>query len=143
MINVFTYGSLMFDRVWSSVVDGSYRKTEALLNGYVRKAVKGEVYPAICPSASHSEVQGIVYYNVTPADLGRLDVFEGELYCRKTVKVVAVDTGRIFAETYVLKEEHYPISSHLEWSAEKFEKKDIHRFIESYFESYRKALGEF
>ena len=143
MINVFTYGSLMFDQVWSQVVDGNYRNAEALLKGYERKALKGEIYPAICPSTDYSEVQGIVYFNVSPADLARLDVFEGEYYYRKSKQVVTHDKNMVPAEAYVLKEKFYPVLSNFKWDAQQFAKTDIHHFIENYFEGYRNALEEF
>ena len=78
MVSVFTYGSLMFDPVWSRVVAGSYERCEAILQGYDRKAVRGETYPVLMPSSALSQVQGVVYCNVSSADLARLDHFEGE-----------------------------------------------------------------
>ena len=132
MVNIFTYGSLMFDRVWSLVVDGNYRKKGAVLTGYDRKGVKGEVYPAIYPSSPHSRVKGIVYMDVTEADLAKLDIFEGECYFRKSEKVITENNRTISAEIYVLKEEYYPIMSNLEWNAAKFEKIDIHHFLADY-----------
>jgi len=132
MINIFTYGSLMFDRVWSLVVDGTYRKTEAVLTGFDRKGIKGEVYPAIYPSSTHSRVRGIVYKDITEADLGKLDIFEGEYYFRKSEKVITKDNGIIPAEIYVLKEEYYTLISNLDWNAANFKKIDIHHFLADY-----------
>ena len=122
----------MFDRVWTLVVDENYRKTEAVLTGYDRKAVKGEVYPAIYPSSMHSQVEGIVYVDVIDADLTKLDIFEGEYYFRRSEKVTTKNNNIISAEIYVLKEEYYPVISNLEWNAAKFEKTDIHHFLADY-----------
>jgi len=122
----------MFDRVWSLVVDGNYRKTEAVLTGYERKGVKGEVYPAIYPSSTHSQVRGIVYMDIIEADVGKLDIFEGEYYFRKSAKVITKNNRIIPVEVYVLKEEYYPVISHRDWNAAKFEKIDIHHFLTDY-----------
>ena len=132
MVNIFTYGSLMFDRVWSLIVVENYRKTNAILTGYDRKGVKGEVYPAIYPSSPHSQVKGIVYMDIIEADLAKLDIFEGEYYFRKSEKVTTKNNNIISAEIYVLKEEYYPLISNLEWNAAKFEKIDIHHFLADY-----------
>jgi gamma-glutamylcyclotransferase (GGCT)/AIG2-like uncharacterized protein YtfP len=132
MNNIFTYGSLMFDRIWTRIVDGNYRKTEAVLSGYDRKGVKGEVYPAIYPSSIHSQIQGIVYLEVSAADLAKVDIFEGEYYYRKIEKVLTLDNRRVTAGVYVLKEEYYPLISHWEWDAVQFEKSSIHHFLADY-----------
>jgi gamma-glutamylcyclotransferase (GGCT)/AIG2-like uncharacterized protein YtfP len=138
MSNVFTYGSLMFDRVWSEVVEGSYDRVESLLQGYERKSVRNEDYPVIVPSSPHSQVQGIVYYDVSTADLTRLDRFEGGYYFRKTVEVLTVDKIKLEAEVYILKEEYYSIISFREWDPDHFCATGIHIFLKHYMENYKK-----
>jgi gamma-glutamylcyclotransferase (GGCT)/AIG2-like uncharacterized protein YtfP len=132
MVNIFTYGSLMFDRIWSLVVDGTYLKAEAVLKGYDRKGIKGKEYPAIFPAAIHSQVSGLVYFSVSSADIAKLDIFEGEYYYRKTEEVVISAKNMVAAEVFVLKEEYYPIISPQDWDAEQFRTKGIHRFIDNY-----------
>ena len=135
MIHIFTYGSLMFDPVWSRVVAGNYDRCEAVLYGYERKGVRGEVYPVLVPSSMYSQVQGIVYFDVSASDLSRLDRFEGEYYLRKTEQVVTENKKSIPAEVYVLKEEYYSIISHNEWDAADFSTTGIQFFINSYLET--------
>jgi len=132
MPNVFTYGSLMFAPVWSRVVVSSYDRCEAILPGYDRIGVRDEVYPVIIPSAFHSQVEGIVYLDVSTSDLGRLDQFEGEYYFRKTEQVITFDIAKLPAEVYVLKEEYYAILSHREWDPVHFSTTGIHFFMHSY-----------
>jgi len=129
MTHVFTYGSLMFDTVWSRVVADSYDRSEAILQGYDRKGVLGEVYPVIVPSSASSRVEGIVYRDVSLADLARLDQFEGEYYFRKTALVVTEEMETLAAEIYVLKEEYYTIISPREWDLDYFSTTGIHYFI--------------
>lgn len=135
MPNVFTYGSLMFDPVWSGVVNGSYDRYEAILQGYERKGVRGEVYPVIVPSPAPSQVQGIVYLDVSSSDMARLDLFEGEYYFRKTEQVVTLDMTILPVEIYVLKEEYYAVIAPDEWDAEYFSTTGIHLFMQSYMNS--------
>ena len=131
MPHVFTYGSLMFDPVWSRVVAGRYEKFGATLRGYERKGVRGEVYPVVVPGGAESHVRGIVYLDVSTADLARLDRFEGESYFRKAEQV---DAGKTVlpAEVYVLKEEYYGVLSPQEWDPEAFRASGIHAFLRAF-----------
>jgi len=138
MPNIFTYGSLMFDQVWCRVVKGDYERCEAVLQGYDRKCVRGEVYPALFPSAPQSQVQGIVYLDISAADLGSLDRFEGDYYFRKTEQVNTREAGIVSAEVYVLKEEYYSILSHQDWDPEYFSSHGIHYFIHSYMNTEKR-----
>lgn len=135
MVHVFTYGSLMFDAVWSKVVKGSYDRSEAILQGYDRKGVRNEVFPVIVPSAPASQVQGIVYLDVAASDLARLDEFEGEYYFRKTEQVITPDLEVMPAEVYILKEEYYAVISPTEWDPVHFSTTGIHHFIHRYMGS--------
>lgn len=132
MFSVFTYGSLMFEPVWSRVVAGSYERYEAILQGYDRKAVRGEIYPVLIPSSMLSQVQGIVYCDVSSADLARLDHFEGQYYFRKTEQISLEGKKTFHAEIYVLKEEYYNIISHKEWDPVHFCTTGIHFFLQNY-----------
>jgi len=129
MVNVFTYGSLMFAPVWSRVVANSYEKFKAILQGYDRKAVQGETYPVIIPSSPTSQVEGIVYLNISLSDLARLDHFEGKYYFRKTEQIFAEGKNTFPAEVYVLKEEYYGIMSLKEWDPVHFSTTGIHFFL--------------
>ena len=135
MVNVFTYGSLMFDPVWSRVVAPGHDRCEAILTGYDRKAVRGEVYPVIVPSSTCSQVQGLVYLDVSVPDLARLDRFEGEYYFRKTEQVVTLNKTILPAEIYVLKEEYYAIISTREWDPVHFSTTGIHSFMHRYIKT--------
>jgi gamma-glutamylcyclotransferase (GGCT)/AIG2-like uncharacterized protein YtfP len=135
MVNVFTYGSLMFNPVWSRVVAGSYERCEGLLQGYDRKAVRGEIYPVLIPSSPPSLVQGIIYFNVSSSDLARLDHFEGEYYVRKTEQIITESKEIFPAEVYVLKEEYYAIISLKAWDPVHFSTTGIHFFIHRYMET--------
>ncbi|MGI4849382.1 MAG: gamma-glutamylcyclotransferase family protein [Janthinobacterium lividum] len=97
---VFTYGSLMFPRVWQNVVRGSYRASNAHVKEHGRFAVHGEKYPGmvLLPGSS---VDGVLYHDLDDADLLRLDRFEGSEYRRDTVIATLEDGQQIEADTYI------------------------------------------
>lgn len=98
--NVFTYGSLMFAEVWQPLVGGRYASEPAVLAGYRRFAVPGATYPGIV-AAPGRQVPGLLYRDVGPDDLARLDLFEGSEYRRDALPVALADGSMLVAETYV------------------------------------------
>ena len=98
--HVFTYGSLMFAPVWERVVGGRYRSIAATLTGYERLAITGETYPGIVEATSGT-VAGVLYHDVSDADLQALDDFEGIDYRRCSIAVATPDGMSMPAQTYV------------------------------------------
>ena len=98
--HVFTYGSLMFAPVWERVVSGRYRGLAAALAGYRRLAIVGETYPGIVEATS-DKVAGVLYCDVSDADLQALDDFEGIDYRRSSISVTTSDGMVMPAQTYV------------------------------------------
>lgn len=132
MHNIFTYGSLMFDRVWARVVKGHYATTPATLHGYQRLAVKGEDYPVAIPAAPASSISGILYLGINAADLARLDAFEGDYYLRLPTPVIMASGQTRLAETYILKPSYRHIAETFTWDVDKFRTSGIERFIARY-----------
>lgn len=137
MKHVFTYGSLMFAPVWEQIVTRPYRSDEAHLAGYRRLAVHRQDYPVIKPQTG-AGVAGVLYFDVSPPDLARLDAFEGEYYRRTSVNVVlsadpANPGGAQFtAEAYVLRPAFYAIATGKEWDPDRFAREGIKRFVARY-----------
>ncbi len=127
-MNVFTYGSLMFDQVWRRVVSGSYRRAEAALAGHHRRAVRGETYPGVI-AAPGGSVEGVVYFDVTESDLARLDDFEGDPYERRSV-MLAVAGEPIPAEVYLIRDPELLESD--SWDVAGFERSGIFEFLANY-----------
>lgn len=132
MPNIFTYGTLMFEEIWSQVVTGKYKKLSAILAGYDRKMASGEHFPVLFPHAPSSQIKGFVYLNISDADLKKLDYFEGEYYFRKPVEVQILESGSLPAVVYVLKEEYYPLISHQDWDPEYFRAHGLNFFGNRY-----------
>jgi len=82
--DVLTYGSLMFDPVWSAVVTGQYSSRRVRVDGWQRYVIPGEDYPGAVVSAG-SSMEAILWEGVDAEDLARLDAFEGDQYERVPV----------------------------------------------------------
>lgn len=126
MAHIFTYGSLMFKEVWDSLVLGKYTSEPAHLEGYARRCVKNEEYPVIFQA--DESVHGMLYYDVKPHDVERLDAFEGEYYVRKSVRL----HNGIDAQAYVLKKEYFEIIDDKPWDEKAFAQEGIKRFCTTY-----------
>lgn len=131
-MNVFTYGSLMFEKVWKQVVLGDYKSSTGTLHGYRRRCIKNETYPVAFEGNCFERIWGRVYFDITPQDLQRLDAFEGEQYERLSKDIVLDDGKSIKADVYILKEEYYDQIEDTPWDVEWFEHVGIEQFIEKY-----------
>lgn len=126
LVNVFTYGSLMFAPVWERVVSGRYHSVPAQLFGHARYAVREESYPGMVPETAGA-VAGLLYYHVRPHDVAALDLFEGSDYRRDTVQVLLADGSLVEAQTYIyLRPE---LLTREPWRPEAFA---MQRFLRSY-----------
>lgn len=125
--HVFVYGSLMYLPVWSQVVQGVYACENAVAMGFQRHAVPNETYPGMVRNPA-AQVQGIVWLDVSPQDLQRLDAFEGVEYQRETIEINLNKNGSsIQAGTYLWRD---PATlSETLWSVASFESDGMQAFL--------------
>ncbi|MBN1995232.1 MAG: gamma-glutamylcyclotransferase [Anaerolineae bacterium] len=128
-MNVFTYGSLMYHRVWSRVVAATYPQKSGAVYGFQRLRVKNEPYPGLIKG--NDVVDGIIYFGVTTADLARLDKFEGRLYKRVEVEVTGADGEQAPAWVYVIRDEFRELLDG-PWSKTEFEQEGLAEFEARY-----------
>jgi len=131
-MNLFTYGSLMFDEVWSQLVHRDYVKRSARLHGFARRRVQGDVYPVIVRSHKGDWVDGVVYFDIDSDDLTRLDLFEAEPYDRQTHIVVVEGCEQHKADAYVLKDAYRHMMHDCEWDPQWFQREALPIFIGNY-----------
>jgi gamma-glutamylcyclotransferase (GGCT)/AIG2-like uncharacterized protein YtfP len=98
---LFAYGTLIFPEVLRAVTGRSLAPIAATLDGFRRRGVIGEIFPAIVAGAADDRVEGVVYAGLEERDWGRLDRFEGELYERRRVTLRCEGRG-LLAHAYVL-----------------------------------------
>ncbi len=127
--NVFTYGSLMFAPVWSSVVRGHYRPAPACIHGFRRVCVSGHEHPALIIAPGAAALQGVMYFDVDAADLARLDHFETVNYARVSVAATIAGTAHI-ADAYLAL--HMDELSDEDWDPAAFEREGLRRFLATY-----------
>ena len=131
-LHIFTYGSLMFQRVWSSLVSDQYDQRDAILHGYVRKRVQSETYPAALQGETHDKIRGKVYLDVNEADIKKLDAFEGVYYQQRIVELELADNSRLAACIYVFKDEYRHLATEQDWDPDWFAKVGIESFMQQY-----------
>lgn len=131
LTHLFAYGTLMCEDIMEEVSGLRLEHVPGILCGYSRRAVKGEYYPAIMPDKEES-VDGVLYRNVPASAWDRLDRFEGEMYERRSVRILLADGSTVFAAVYVTKPE---FRGHLEaakWDFDGFLKRGKILFQERY-----------
>lgn len=126
-LDVFTYGSLMFDAVWTRVVHAPCDSVPARLSGFRRQALRDAPYPALL-SEPGASVTGRLWRAVPQADLVRLDRFEGAEYRRITVEV-ETPAGRQSAQVYLWLDAARLVEA--DWDPERFAREDLAAFLAS------------
>jgi gamma-glutamylcyclotransferase (GGCT)/AIG2-like uncharacterized protein YtfP len=102
--HLFVYGTLLFPAVVRAVVGRDLAAPlPASLDGFARRRVIGEIFPALVPEPAE-RVEGLLYRGLDATTWRRLDDFEGELYERRAVPVTAAAAGApSTAYVYVLR----------------------------------------
>ncbi len=129
IMEVFTYGTLMFEAVWLRVTGVRRRGTPARITGFCRRRVRGEVYPALVRAEAGEELQGILYSGVSPEELDRLDRFEGDCY-RRILVTCRLDAGNtVEAHAFLFTEGHEELLAEEEWDAPLFYARHLGQFL--------------
>lgn len=131
-MNIFTYGTLMYDAVWQRVIGVDYEKVQARIHGYRRRAIAGEAYPALIPGEENEVVDGVLHIAVKAADVDRLDRFEGDYYRRIRLHCRLADGRLIEAAGYRFKDKFQHMVEDRPWDIPAFESSGINRFLSSY-----------
>jgi gamma-glutamylcyclotransferase (GGCT)/AIG2-like uncharacterized protein YtfP len=119
-MHVFTYGSLMFPEVWSTVVGREFDTIEGTAAGYAIYRVRDAVFPAIIAASDGSTVRGLVYLDVDADSIARLDRFEDEFYERLEVTISCADGQERRASAYVVPPKNVHVVTAEPWTAEWF-----------------------
>ncbi len=139
MTHVFTYGSLMFDTVWQAVVKQAYSSERYTIKGFERRALRDADFPAAIYNTRES-IYGRLYYNVSDADIQRLDYFESGFYHLHREPMQAPDNsprlerGKATTEIaiYILKPEYNSSLLAHDWNEEYFREAHLQKFLSNY-----------
>jgi gamma-glutamylcyclotransferase (GGCT)/AIG2-like uncharacterized protein YtfP len=121
----------MSSEIMDAVTGFQLSAADAVLRGFRRNRLRGELYPAITAS-SDAMVEGVVYDNVPEEAWERLDQFEGDIYSRRVVTVEMEDGSFRPAQTYVLRPEFEGRLSEESWSLREFLRSGKARFESHY-----------
>ena len=149
----FFYGTLMAPPVLHRVIWGSQTPPTAahasllsirpaILHAHQRRKVRHADYPAIVPSSPESEVRGTLVEGLTDGDIWRLDIFEGDEYERRDVRVRVLEAkGRagdsehtdvlgeeVQAQTYIWTAGEGRLETE-EWDFDHFVKEKMSRWV--------------
>jgi gamma-glutamylcyclotransferase (GGCT)/AIG2-like uncharacterized protein YtfP len=131
MANYFAYGTLMSLDIMLEVSNTIPSHAPGRLDNYLRRPVRGELYPGIIPYPD-AVVEGMVYFNVPDSVWQKLDRFEGEMYTRETVNVALNDGTDIEAFVYVVKQQFADRLEPAEWSFMEFLQNGKAPFLKTY-----------
>ena len=126
--NLFAYGTLRHQKIFSLVAGEHGVAFFALLPNYQAWTLKGQIYPGPAPCAE-DQVLGTLYCDLSEYQWGLLDYFEGEFYWKVEINVRVEDRSRN-ALTYLLKPDYYGMLSARRWDYEHFLEADFKRFID-------------
>jgi gamma-glutamylcyclotransferase (GGCT)/AIG2-like uncharacterized protein YtfP len=129
VMNIFTYGSLMFPVVWQKVVRHEYQSTVASVHGFRRVCVRDGDYPALVLAPRAEPIYGRLYLSVSADDVARLDSFETNEYERVTV-VATVNGAALATQAYLAANVATVMPT--EWDAAAFETTGLARFLATY-----------
>lgn len=145
-LNLFVYGTLMFEEVLLALLDAVLPSAPASISGYSRVAIqRGEGLakgPVIFPSEG-SVVNGRVLINVGPDAKRVIDKFEDAASGYQLTEVCATldDGEKVTAFTYVGTEELTPLISG-DWTAEEFRRDFLDHYLTERIPKLRNMWGE-
>lgn len=127
---VFAYGTLMFPEIAASVTGERTPHERARLPDHARHALRRRIHPGAVHRPGHS-IDGVVYHDLTPAALTRIDDFEDPLYRRHRVTVIAGEHAReCEALVYLLRPRWQALLLPHDWCPETFRRHWHARFLE-------------
>ena len=130
-MHIFSYGSLMVASVMEAVTGSRFASQNAVLHGYARFRLEGATYPGLIPQEG-ATTDGVLYLDVDPSSLARLDAFEGTFYDRVRVETETVEGERLEAEVYVVTPHHRHRLSAKAWHLDDFRRDHLEAFLASY-----------
>jgi gamma-glutamylcyclotransferase (GGCT)/AIG2-like uncharacterized protein YtfP len=129
-INLFVYGSLMYEQVWRKLITGEFERRAAHLSGFRRLKIKDEDYPGLIRGIG--TVHGVVWLGLDNQALKRIDDFEASFYRRISGVVIDEAGVEILAEFFVIKESDRSVLEEAEWDPVEFERHGLSHFLSSY-----------
>ncbi len=123
---LFAYGMLMFPAVIKSVIGRIPDSRPAVIKGYRRLEVTGELFPGLIRENLES-VEGLVYVSITRDEWGRLTAFEDQFYELQEVTVECLGTNAS-ALAYIVPSSRKSLLSDKTWNPDFFRENHLAGF---------------
>ena len=124
---MFAYGSLCFPELVEALLGLAVEPEPARLEGWQRVGVRGASYPGL-RAALGASTEGVLYRNLGPEELARLDAFEGELYERRSL-IVQAGGAAVAAEVWVVRPSLLHRLGDEPWSPAGFASAHLHEWV--------------
>ncbi len=128
-MNVFAYGSLMFDEVWLGVVGRMVPSVTASLENFEAWKIAGEPFPGMAPASGH-RVTGRVWSGISQIELDRLDAFESGIYDRQPVFVRTAVDPSLQCWAYVVQPGFQTLLLPEPWDRDEFRRLHLATFLD-------------
>ena len=126
-VALFAYGTLMLPEVMHALVGRRVDGVSAILNGYIRRRIRGESFPGIVQG--EGSVTGIVYAGIDVEELERLDDFESDFYDRVDLSdAISADCAAPVLG-YVVAPRYRELMSNEDWDLEHFRRVHLQRYV--------------
>lgn len=145
--NVFVYGTLMYPEVLRALIKRVPEHQKAIIHGFQRYGIRGQVFPAIIHSSSQAAVQGILLYRLTPDEMDVFDEFEGDEYYKVSVEAMPLvedNAAPSNASVYVWQDSLRSLLLESPWDPEAFREKHLQPYVgmcEQFSEELRAQKG--
>jgi gamma-glutamylcyclotransferase (GGCT)/AIG2-like uncharacterized protein YtfP len=140
-MHVFTYGTLMFPEVWKAVVGREFSSIAGAASGFAIFRVRDAVFPGIIAAGERDAVRGVVYLDVDPDSVARLDLFEDDFYRRESLRIDCDDGQRRSAEAYVVPDANRAVLTDEMWRPDEFVATGGLDFFIRRFQGFRRIEG--
>ena len=139
MKSLFVYGTLVAPEVIQTLLGRLPKRSAARLEGFVRHPVKEQWFPGLISSSKHI-TKGVLYCDLMPQEMKRLDWFEDSEYERRDVTVCLEDGSQRQTQVYVWTNPHAELDLSQEWSYENFREQFLDWYLENTVRPCRREL---
>jgi hypothetical protein len=123
------------------VVGREFASVEATAEGYAIFRVRDAVFPGIIAASARDAVRGVLYLNVDPDSVARLDLFEDDFYRREALQIECDDHERRSAETYVIPNVNRDVLTDETWQRDEFVASGGLDYFIRRFQGFRRIEG--
>ena len=116
----------MFPAVVASIIGRVPDRRPAMIHGYVRLEVAGELFPGLIKQHD-SRVDGVLYLDISKDEWERLTAFEDDFYDLEEVTVFSSGTN-VLALAYVVPPSRKSVLSEKVWDPDFFRENHLPRF---------------